>query len=59
MPKGKKPKIAEAKLKAYNKAATALAGTEEMGEDDRIKCIRVMSDGTIQYFNCKTGEIIP
>jgi uncharacterized protein len=59
MPKGKKTKITEAKLKAYNKAATALAGTEELSGDDRIKCIVVMSDGSIRYVDCKTLEELP
>ena len=60
--KDKKPLPTQAELAQINnnfhQYRMLLSIAMEPEDFDRVPCIRIMADGTIEYFNCKTGEII-
>lgn len=62
MSKLDKPRMSIKDAEDYNRIAKAynaqIDQTESPEDFERIKCIRILADGTIEYFNCKTGEVI-
>lgn len=57
-----KPRMPIEDAVAFNRIAQAyneqIDQTETPEDFDRVPCIRIMADGTIQLYNCKTGEVI-
>lgn len=57
-----KPKMSLMDASEFNRIANAynaqIDQTESPEDFDRVPCIRIMADGTIQLYNCKTGEVI-
>jgi len=46
--------VAEAINEVISEQNLSSSEPEGLGGDDRIKCIRIMADGTIVYVKCKT-----
>lgn len=49
--------VAEAINDKMEERVAATSEPEDFGEENRIKCIRFVGD-YIEYYNCKTGEVI-
>ncbi len=48
--------VAEAINEVISEQKLASSEPEGLEDEDRIKCIRIMADGTIVYVNCKTKD---
>ncbi len=57
-----KPQMSVKDAAEFNRIASEynqqIDATETPEDFYRVPCIRIMADGTIVLFNCKTGEVI-
>ena len=62
MAKIDKPRMSAKDANEYNRIAreynAQIEQTESPEDFNRVPCIRIMADGTIELYNCKTGKPI-